>query len=97
MIANAQLEDDAEFQCQVMATENTPPLTSRKATLTILGKFTHPAPHQLQGHTHHPSHLGKFTHPAPHQLQGNTHHPSHLGKFTHPAPHQLQGNTHHPW
>ena len=46
MIANAQLEDDAEFQCQVMATEHTPPLTSRKATLTILGKFTHPSTDQ---------------------------------------------------
>ena len=39
MVANAQLDDDAEFQCQVMATESTPPLTSRKAKLTILGKL----------------------------------------------------------
>ena len=39
MVANAQLEDDAEFQCQVMATESTPPLTSRIAKLTILGKY----------------------------------------------------------
>ena len=39
MVANAQLEDDAEFQCQVMATETTPPLTSRIAKLTILGKL----------------------------------------------------------
>ena len=45
MVANAQLEDDAEFQCQVMATESTPPLTSRIAKLTILGKLWPPRAH----------------------------------------------------
>ena len=39
MISNAQLEDDAEYQCQVgQATPTVPGIVSRKAVLTVLSK-----------------------------------------------------------
>jgi hypothetical protein len=36
MISNVQLEDDAVYECQVGATENTPGLRSRQAQVTVL-------------------------------------------------------------
>jgi hypothetical protein len=38
LISNAQLEDDAVFECQVGATVNTVGLKSRQAKLSVLGK-----------------------------------------------------------
>ena len=36
MITNAQLEDDDTFDCQVMATEHSPGMKSRRAVVTVL-------------------------------------------------------------
>ena len=39
MISNAQLEDDADYECQVgQSSPTTPGIVSRKATLTVLSE-----------------------------------------------------------
>ena len=39
MISNTQLEDDAEYECQVLATQSSKAIKSKKAKLTVFGKL----------------------------------------------------------